>query len=89
MEYEKIPKRARRVIEQCREGELLCRYIRRGAEETETRFAYEMHPSSRVVGVKSARQAIESGFLVPQGDGLFGDDTSQTWRASISPKQEA
>lgn len=76
----KLPARVWRVVDRVRDGEKLCKCIRQKTTgETEVEFAYE--PSARRVPAKTAQEAIKSGFLRPACDGLFGEDTSQTWTA--------
>ena len=80
MTYDEAPKRVRRVVDRCRTGEVLCKTIRpKPTGETEAAWSFE--PSGRAAPPKSSLDAIANGLLVPQGDGLFGDDHSQTWRA--------
>lgn len=77
----RLPKRVWRVVDLARDGQKLTKLLRRNQiGMTETEFAFE--PGGKHVPTKSAKQAIESGFLKPMGDGLFGDDTSQTWGAA-------
>ncbi|TNC14884.1 hypothetical protein FF100_04715 [Methylobacterium terricola] len=60
---------------------MLCRTFRmKETGEGETLFAFE--PSGRSCGPKSAEAAIGSGWLVPQADGLFGAESSQTFVAA-------
>lgn len=77
----KLPKRVLRIVEKCKAGELLCKQMRfKSSGETEIVFTF--HPSGKVAGPASSLEAINSGLLAPQGDGLFGSETSQTWRAA-------
>ena len=46
---------------------------------------FHLHPSGRTAPAGVARRAIEQRLIVPNCDGLFGPDCSQSWRA---PKQE-
>jgi hypothetical protein len=76
-----LPKRIWRVVDRCRGGERLCKSLRQTEHgETVVEFAFE--PSARRVAPALARAAIETPFLKPVGDGLFGDETSQTWIAA-------
>jgi hypothetical protein len=78
--FNKLPMRVRRVIGRCREGEKLCRYLKmKTTGQTEVVFTFE--PSGKTAPPKSSRAAISSGFLAPGGDGLFGDEFSQTYSA--------
>lgn len=77
----KLPKRVWNVIDRVRDGGKLCKFLRpvNGLED-DTQFFIE--PQGRRVPAKSAQEAIKSGLLRPTGDGLFGEETSQTWVAS-------
>lgn len=72
-----LPKRVWRVIDQVRGGQKLCKF-RTGAETIE----FVLEPRAIPIAPKAANAAIASGLLRPQGDGLFGADTSQTWVAA-------
>lgn len=74
----KLPKRVWSVIDRVRDGGKLCKFLHpvNGLED-DTQFFIE--PQGRRVAAKSAQEAIKSGLLRPAGDGLFGEDTSQTW----------
>lgn len=77
----KLPKRVWRVIDAARNGKKLCKTLRKTAEgKTDVEFSLE--PVARRVPLKDAQEAIASALLVPTGDGLFGDETSQTWIAA-------
>ena len=78
--FSKLPQRVRAVIEKCRGGQSLCKSIRH-KETNDAEVLWFFEPSGRRAGPKSAGAAINSGFLQPAGDGLFGPDSSQTWRA--------
>lgn len=81
-EFDSLPARVRRVINTVRRGQRLTKSLRlkeTGDLATQITFAFE--PSGRRAGLKSSQEAIASGFLLPMGDGLLGDDSSQTWRA--------
>ena len=41
---------------------------------------YFLEPSGVIVSSGVALKAIESGYLKPNNDGLFGEAYSQTWR---------
>lgn len=74
----KLSKRVLQIVEACRHGERLCKSLRiKDSGEHEVRFHFE--PSGRRAPEKSSAAAIASGLLFPGGDGLFGDDSSQTW----------
>jgi hypothetical protein len=74
----KLPKRAAGIVDECRRGAKLCRYLhkKRGGE-TEVRWF--LFPSGRTCSAIYAHAAISSGHLQPQRDDLFGDEFSQTW----------
>lgn len=46
---------------------------------------FRLYPSGRSIPAGIARRAIEARLIVPNCDGLFGPEWSQSWRA---PKQE-
>ena len=77
----RLPKRVWNIIDQVRDGNRLCKFLRpsQGLED-DTQFFIEPHGYR--VATKSAQEAIASGFLQAQGDGLFGEETSQTWIAA-------
>jgi len=76
----RIPARVQAVVDKCRSGQTLCKFLRqKETGETETVFFFE--PSGRRCGPKSAVAAIDAGLLKPSGDGLFGQESSQTWTA--------
>lgn len=80
-EFENLPKRVQHIILVMRNGQKLCKSLRmKETGETEISFVYE--PSGKRVGPKSADAAIKSGLLRPMGDGLLGDEFSQSWAAS-------
>lgn len=77
----RLPARVWHVIDAAREGQRLCKFLRKKEDlSTEVVFAFE--PKGRRVALKSAQEAIASGLLRAQGDGLFGEETSQTWVAA-------
>ena len=79
-EFERLPKSVQRVISTVRQGETLCKFLRRKETgETDVRFFFE--PSGRKVGRISATRATRTPFLAPQQDGLFAG-TDQTWTAA-------
>lgn len=76
----KIPKRIARVVERCQRGEVIVKTLRpgeRGGSET----CYVWHPSGTEAPAVTCAKAIQGGYLIPGNDGLFGAETSQTWRA--------
>jgi len=76
-----LPKRVQRAIISVQRGHLLCRTFRVKEDGSgETTFAFE--PSGRRCGRLTAEAAIASGYLAPQADGLFGEETAQTFVAS-------
>lgn len=77
----RLAKRVWRVIDSARGGQTLCKSLRK-KETGETEVEYAFEPSLKHVPAKSAKEAIASGFLKARGDGLFGDDSSQTWVAA-------
>jgi hypothetical protein len=74
--FEKLPKRAQRVVLQARQGLRVCRRV---TGEDETQYFYE--PGGKAISPAAARRAIASGLLVPGGDGLFAG-MDQTWTAA-------
>lgn len=73
-----IEKRIAALLYNLRNGRKLCKSLRlKDGGLTEVIYAYE--PGGKTVGIKTAELAIRNGHVVPCGDGLFGNDTSQTW----------
>lgn len=76
----KLPQRVKHIIEQCRRGNLLMLTIvnlQGGGQEK----VYTFYPvGRRRVPTISAEEAIASGELIPNRDGLL-EDASQTFRA--------
>lgn len=64
------------VLKAAKAGEKLCK-CNIGAK-----ISWSLEPSGRAVEMQTAEQIIAAGLLIPQHDGLFGDDTSQTWGAT-------
>jgi hypothetical protein len=77
----KTPKRILRILGKMSRGESLVRMYRQ-RETGETVAVYALHPSGACVGPKLAAEVIATGKIIPNGDGLFGSETSQTWRAA-------
>lgn len=74
----KLPSRVQLVVDRVRKGERLQRtFCTKANGEKETLFSFQ--PSGRPAPPKSSQDAIDSGLLRALGDGLFGDDTSQTY----------
>lgn len=73
-----IPKRVQRILDACRGGQTLCMSLANTQVGT-TLECWFLHPSNRKLAKQSAREA--SVLLHPSCDGLFGAETSQTWRA--------
>lgn len=79
-ESTRVSARVQRIVDRCRGGERLCKtYRQKATGETEVLFCFE--PSGRRAAPASAAQAIESGLLRPLGDGLLGEESSQSWAA--------
>lgn len=76
------PMRVRRIVMACVRGQQLTKTIRSRPGLVEADPLYTLEPVGRVVAIQSATDAIASGLLLGNGDGLFGADTSQTWRAA-------
>ena len=71
-------KRALRIVEQCKSGKRLCCFN----QQTETggsEIVYFFEPGGYPVGRKSVENALEHKLLIPQNDGLFGAEFSQTF----------
>lgn len=81
MSEPKLPMRVRKIIDRCRHGEVLCKTYR-NKESGNTEVLFSFHPSGKRAGPASSQEAIASGLLVPQNDGLFEAGDSQTWRAA-------
>lgn len=50
---------------------------------------FSLFPSGRPVPACAARRAIEQRLIVPSCDGLFGPETSQSWRAPTQEETDA
>lgn len=81
MDDVKLPKRVISVIEKVRAGQTLVKTYRH-KESGDTEVVFSLHPSGKMVGPASAEQATTCGLLAPNNDGLFGAESSQTWRAA-------
>ncbi|WP_129610852.1 MULTISPECIES: hypothetical protein [Rhodoplanes] len=69
------------IIRAMQSGERLTRTLRhKRTGECEITFALE--PSGKTVSRRSGEIAIRTRFVEPLQDGLFGPDTSQTYRAT-------
>ncbi|MET7242466.1 hypothetical protein ABZT49_03800 [Methylobacterium sp. EM32] len=79
--FEKLPARVRRIVERCRAGQTLC--LAHRVREIGPPLCW-FEPSGRPTRHRSALDAIASGHLVPSTDGLFGEDTAQTWQPGAS-----
>ncbi len=75
---EKPWKRAVQIVEQCKRGKRLCCYNQQ-SEESGSEIVYFLEPGGRPVGRKSVENALKHGLLIPQNDGLFGAEFSQTF----------
>ena len=74
------PKRVQRIIDKARSGYTLCKtFPIAGTNETKPFFYWE--PGGVVAPTKSCLDAIASGELLANRDGLFGPETSQSWSA--------
>lgn len=81
LENRHLPARVKSVFAKMNGGERLVKSFRyKESGDTEVNFTFE--PSGKRAGPKSAMAAIETGLLRPLGDGLFGDDLSQTWEVA-------
>jgi hypothetical protein len=79
----KVPKpwkRAEYLAEQCRKGKTLCCF-NQPSEEKGNEVVYFLEPGGTSVGRKTVENALKHGLIVPQNDGLFGAEFSQTWVA--------
>lgn len=74
----KVPVRVQRIVDACRGGQTLCKSTALNRLGT-TDVRWFLHPSNREVPAISAQQATD--HLCPSCDGLFGAESSQTWRA--------
>lgn len=80
LEQLKLPLRVRRIIQRCRNGySLVLTNVNLQGGGVEKVYTYH-RASGRRVPTVSAEEAIASGELVANDDGLFAE-TSQTWRA--------
>lgn len=78
MAERKTPKRVQRILDACQGGQTLCMSLANTQVGT-TLECWFLHPSNRKVSKLTGREA--SALLHPSCDGLFGADSSQTWRA--------
>lgn len=78
--YERLPARMRRIVEYMRGGQTLCKSLSQNElGETIVKFLFE--PSGNRCQPKLAQEAIASGFLIANCDGLLGPESSQTFIA--------
>ena len=78
-----LPKRVFRVIDRIKGGEMLCRgYRPRAIGATDEVLMWWFEPSGPECGPVSARQAVETGQIVPADAGLFGDGNAQSYVAA-------
>lgn len=76
---EKIPVRVQHALDRLKGGERLVKWFRhKETGEAETLFRFE--PSGKNLGPDTALKIVRGGYVIPEGDGLFGADSSQTWR---------
>lgn len=69
---------AEAIVEACRTGATLCKHLHKKPNgETELHFFLT---TGKLCSAAAATEAIKSGLLVPSGDGLLDETTSQTWR---------
>jgi len=71
-----LGKRVQSLLDQLNRGQTIIKQLPRDPTE-KVHFFY--HPSSKIVPPKTFEKALGLGLVKPSGDGLFGDDTSQTW----------
>jgi len=76
MKPKKIGKRLQSLIDRLARGERIIKQLPREPGD-KTHFWFE--PSSKPVPPKTFERAITEGFVKPANDGLFDDQTSQTW----------
>jgi hypothetical protein len=74
----KIPARIARIVARLQAGERLCKTIIHARDRDIVEYHYE--PSGDHAPFVSSEQAIRSGLLVPNNDGILAD-SPQTWRA--------
>lgn len=75
-----IPKRILSVVERCRLIGCLTKTLPLAyAGETQIHWTFADGSEAPDLNV---RQAIERGLIIPAGDGLFGSEMSQTYRAA-------
>lgn len=81
-EYELCSKPVRSVIDRLRSGEVLNKEIIAKPDGGDPDITYAFIPSGQKVRRDTAERAIHTTLVEPSGDGLFGGDTSQTYRAT-------
>ena len=74
----KTPKRIARILDAANRGERLVRSFLR-SPAGDVRVSWLLEPSGRRVPAKTAAEA--TAYLAPASDGLFGPESSQTWRS--------
>jgi hypothetical protein len=78
--FDKLPKTAKAVVAAARGGQRICKDIRK-KETGDAEISWFYEPSGKRIRPTAAQRAIDSGLLIPSGDGLF-DGMSQTWTAA-------
>lgn len=81
MKQPKPWKRAVDLAAKCKSGKTLC-CCNRQSEEAGAEIVFYLEPGGESVGRKTFENALLHGLIIPQNDGLFGAETSQTWRAA-------
>lgn len=77
----KPSKRVMFVVEKLKAGQFLCKY-QRVNRQGNPEVVYSFEPSGRLCTPGTAKAAIRSGQIKANNDGLFGEDSSQTWAAA-------
>lgn len=81
-EFEKLPKRVRKIVEVCRRGQILCRSYRpRALGEERDVLMYWYEPGGWPAPSLSCGEAIAEGWLKPLDAGLFQDGNAQSFIA--------
>lgn len=75
----KLPAKVQRLMRYLTNGHTLCLHYR--SSEVGDSKQYWLEPAQRPVGSWTVERALELGLIKSNGDGLFGDETGQTYSA--------
>lgn len=80
---EKPWKRSIQVVERCRTWKLKICCFNRQTEQEGSEIVYFTEPGGYSVGRRTVENALKHGLLIPQNDGLFGAEFSQTYIPAV------